>query len=145
MGVHDLPALNAVLNATAAVLLVVGHRFIRRGNVARHRACMLSAFLVSIAFLVSYVVYHLGAGSVRFTHPGWPRAVYLAVLGTHVPLAALIVPLALVTLWRAQRGRFDLHVRVARWTYPVWLYVSVTGVIVYLMLYHLWPSSEIGS
>ena len=144
IGVHDLPAINATLNATAAGLLVVGHRFIQRGNVARHRACMLSAFLVSTAFLVSYVTYHVEAGSVRFTHPGWPRVVYLAVLGTHVPLAALIVPLALVTLWWALHGRFDLHVRVARWTYPVWLYVSVTGVIVYLMLYHLWPSSEIG-
>ena len=144
MGVHDLPALNATLNAMAATLLVIGHRFIRRGEILRHRACMLSAFVVSSAFLVSYVVYHLEAGSVRFTHPGWPKVVYLAVLATHVPLAALIVPLALLTLGMALKGRFDRHVRLARWTYPLWLYVSVTGVMVYLMLYHLWPSSEIG-
>ena len=144
MTVHDLPALNAALNAVAATLLVTGHAFVRRGEIARHRACMLSAFLVSVAFLVSYVAYHAQAGSVRFTEPGWPRVVYFAVLATHVPLAALIVPLALVTLWRALRGQFARHARIARWTYPVWLYVSVTGVMVYLMLYHLWPSSEIG-
>jgi len=143
MTVHDLPALNAALNAVAATLLVTGHAFVRRGEIARHRACMLSAFLVSVAFLASYVAYHAQAGSVRFTEPGWPRVVYFAVLATHVPLAALIVPLALVTLWRALRGQFARHARIARWTYPVWLYVSVTGVMVYLMLYHLWPSSEI--
>lgn len=144
MTVHDLPALNAALNAVAATLLVTGHGFVRRGKVARHRACMLSAFLVSIAFLVSYVVYHAEAGSVRFTQPGWPRVVYFAILATHVPLAALIVPLALVTLWWALRGQFARHARIARWTYPIWLYVSVTGVMVYVMLYHLWPSTEIG-
>jgi uncharacterized membrane protein YozB (DUF420 family) len=142
MGVHDLPALNAALNAVAATLLVTGHAFIRRGMIARHRACMLAAFAVSSAFLVSYVIYHAQAGSVRFTHSGWPRTVYFAVLATHVPLAALIVPLALLTLWRALRGRFDLHVKLARWTFPIWLYVSVTGVMVYIMLYHLWPSTE---
>ena len=144
MTVHDLPALNAALNAIAATLLVTGHRFLLRGEIARHRACMLSAFAVSIAFLVSYVVYHAEAGSVRFTEPGWPRALYFAVLATHVPLAALIVPLALVTLWRALKGQFARHARIARWTYPVWLYVSVSGVMVYLMLYHVWPSKEIG-
>jgi len=141
--IYDLPVLNAALNAVAAVLLVTGYAFIRRGHIARHRACMVSALLVSLAFLVSYVVYHLEVGSIRFTHSGWPRAVYFAVLATHVPLAALIVPLAVVTLWRALRGQFDRHVRVARWTLPIWLYVSVTGVMVYLMLYHVWPSSEI--
>jgi uncharacterized membrane protein YozB (DUF420 family) len=143
MGVHDLPALNAALNAVAATLLVTGHAFIRRGQIYRHRACMVSALLVSSAFLASYVVYHVQVGSIRFTEAGWPRAVYFAVLATHVPLAALIVPLALLTLWRALRGRFDLHVKVARWTFPIWLYVSVTGVMVYIMLYHLWPSTEI--
>lgn len=143
MTVHDLPALNAALNAVAATLLVIGHAFVRRGEIGRHRACMLSAFLVSVAFLASYVAYHAQAGSVRFTEPGWPRAVYFTVLATHVPLAALIVPLALVTLWWALRGQFARHARIARWTYPVWLYVSVTGVMVYVMLYHLWPSTEI--
>ena len=143
MTVHDLPALNAGLNAVAATLLLTGHRFVRQGEIARHRACMLGAFFVSTAFLVSYVAYHAEAGSVRFTEQGWPRALYFAVLATHVPLAALIVPLSLLTLWRALRGEFDRHVRIARWTYPIWLYVSVTGVMVYLMLYHVWPSAEI--
>jgi uncharacterized membrane protein YozB (DUF420 family) len=143
MGVHDLPALNAALNAVAATLLATGHGFIRRGQVHRHRACMVSALLVSSAFLASYVVYHVQVGSIRFTETGWPRAVYLAVLATHVPLAAAVVPLALVTLSLALGGRFDRHARVARWTYPIWMYVSVTGVMVYLMLYHVWPSGEI--
>lgn len=143
IGVHDLPVLNATLNAAAATLLVIGHAFIRRGQIARHRACMVSALLVSSAFLVSYVIYHVEVGSIRFTHPGWPRAVYFAVLATHVPLAATVVPLALVTLSFALRGRFDRHARVARWTLPIWLYVSVTGVMVYFMLYHVWPSAEI--
>lgn len=143
IGVHDLPAVNATLNAVAATLLVVGYRYIRRGMVAHHRACMTSAFLVSVVFLVSYVVYHAEAGSVRFTETGWPRVVYFAILVTHIPLAALIVPLALLTMWRALRGQFDRHVRIARWTLPLWLYVSVTGVMIYLMLYRLWPSEEI--
>lgn len=143
IGLHDLPALNAALNGVAAVLLVTGYAFIRRGHIARHRACMVSALLVSSVFLVSYVVYHLEVGSIRFTHAGWPRVIYYAVLATHVPLAATIVPLALVTLSFALRGRFDRHTRVARWTLPIWLYVSVTGVMVYLMLYNVWPSSEI--
>lgn len=144
MSVHDLPALNAVLNAVAAALLVTGHGFVRRGDVQRHRACMVTAFLVSIAFLASYVVYHAQAGSVRFTAGGWPRVLYLTVLATHVPLAALVVPLALVTMRRALRAEFVRHARLARWTYPIWLYVSVTGVMIYVMLYHLWPSTEIG-
>lgn len=144
IGLHDLPALNAALNGVAAILLVTGYAFIRRGHIARHRACMVSALLVSSVFLVSYVVYHVQVGSIRFTHPGWPRAVYFAVLGTHVPLAVTVVPLALVTLSFALRGRFGRHVRMARWTLPIWLYVSVSGVMVYLMLYRLWPSSEIG-
>ena len=143
IGVHDLPALNAALNATAAVLLVTGFAMIRRGRVLQHRACMLSALAVSTLFLVSYVVYHLEAGSVRFTAGGWARPVYYAILLTHVPLAALIVPLALVTAWLALRGRFDRHRRIARWTLPLWIYVSVTGVLIYLMLYQWFPSTEI--
>ena len=144
IGFHDLPALNAALNAVAATLLVTGHASIRRGLVSRHRACMTGALFVSALFLVSYVVYHAEVGSVRFTEEGWPRLLYFSILATHVPLAATVVPLALLTLRRALRGEFDRHVRLARWTYPIWLYVSVTGVMVYLMLYHLWPSSEIG-
>ena len=141
--VHDLPALNATLNAVAAALLLTGFVLIRRGKVSHHRACMIAALFVSTAFLASYVVYHLQAGSVRFTTGGWPRGLYFAILTTHVPLAALVVPLALITLTRALRARFDRHRRIARWTLPIWLYVSVTGVLVYLMLYHWFPSSEI--
>ena len=141
--VHDLPALNATLNAVAAMLLLTGFAMIRRGKVPQHRACMIAALVVSAGFLASYVVYHLEAGSVRFTTGGWPRALYFAILTTHVPLAALVLPLALITLSRALRARFDRHRRIARWTLPIWLYVSVTGVLVYLMLYRWFPSNEI--
>ncbi len=144
IGLHDLPALNAALNAAAATLLVMGHASIRRGRVSRHRAYMTGALGVSTLFIVSYVLYHAEVGSVRFTEGGWPRVLYFAVLTTHVPLAAAVVPLALLTMRRALRGEFDRHVRLARWTYPIWVYVSVTGVMVYLMLYHVWPSAEIG-
>ena len=143
MGVHDLPALNAALNSAAAALLVAGHAFARRGRVDRHRLCMGAALVVSAIFLGSYVVYHLEAGSVRFTAPGWPRIAYYAILSTHVPLAAAILPLALVTAARGLRGRVADHVAIARWTWPLWLYVSLTGVLVYMMLYQWFPSSEI--
>ena len=143
IGFHDLPALNAALNAVSATLLLTGHASIRRGLVSRHRACMTGALVVSALFLVSYVFYHAEVGSVRFTEGGWPRVLYFAILATHVPLAAAVVPLALLTMQRALRGDFERHVRLARWTYPIWLYVSVSGVMVYLMLYHLWPSGEI--
>jgi uncharacterized membrane protein YozB (DUF420 family) len=135
-----LPHLNAVLNATSFVLLVCGLYFILRGRVAAHRACMISAVVVSCLFLVSYVVYHAQYGSMRFKGQGFVRPLYFAVLITHVVLAAAIVPLVTITLRRALRGDFIRHRRIARWTYPLWLYVSVTGVIVYLMLYQLYPS-----
>ena len=144
IGVADLPLVNAVLNATTATLLVLGYVSIRRGRVARHRALMISAFAVSVAFLVSYLTYHFQVGSVGFTAGGWPRRVYFAVLLTHTVLAATVPPLAIVTLSRGLRARFDRHVKVARWTLPIWLYVSVTGVVVYLMLYRWFPSAEIG-
>ena len=131
-----LPTLNATLNATAAVLLTCGYVMIRRGRVAVHRAFMLAAFATSALFLVSYVVYHASAGSRPFEGHGPVRAVYFAVLISHIVLAAAIVPLALVTLSRGLRGRYDRHVAIARWTLPIWLYVSVTGVVVYVMLYH---------
>jgi putative membrane protein len=137
--VAALPALNAFLNGTSAVLLATGYVLIRRGHRAAHRAAMLSAFGVSVLFLVSYVVYHARAGSVRFTGHGPIRVVYLTVLLSHIVLAALIVPLALTTIYRAWSARFALHRRIARWTLPVWFYVSVTGVLVYWMLYHLAP------
>jgi len=127
--------LNAVLNGTSGVLLLAGWLMIRRGRVDAHMRCMLAAFVASSLFLVSYVVYHAQAGSRPFAGHGPVRAIYFAILITHVLLAAAIVPLALVTLRRALRGDYVRHRRIARWTYPVWMYVSVTGVVIYLMLY----------
>jgi len=135
-----LPHLNAVLNATSFVLLVCGLFFILRGRVRMHRACMISALVVSGLFLVSYVVYHAQYGSMRFKGQGFVRPLYFSILFTHVVLAVAIVPLVTVTLRRALRGDFVRHRRIARWTYPLWLYVSITGVVVYVMLYRLYPS-----
>jgi putative membrane protein len=132
-----LPALNAALNATCAVLLVVGWLAIRRRRIAVHRACMLAACVTSALFLCSYVVYHALAGSRSFAGQGWIRAVYFPILVSHVVLAAAMVPFVLTTVYRALSGRFDRHVPIARRTLPVWLYVSVTGVLVYLLLYHV--------
>ena len=137
MTFDDLPALNATLNGTAAALLTAGYVFIRQGRVARHRACMLAAFAASVLFLVSYLVYHAYAGAKLFPGTGPIRAAYFAILITHTVLAALVPPLALVTLWRALKQRFVQHARLARWTLPVWLYVSVTGVVIYVMLYRM--------
>lgn len=135
--VSILPTVNAALNATSAVLLVSGFLFIRRRNVRGHLTCMTSAVVVSTLFLVSYVTYHYHAGSRPFTGQGWIRPVYFVLLLTHVVLAAVIVPLALTTLYRALRADFSRHARIARWTLPVWLYVSLTGVAVYVLLYRL--------
>jgi uncharacterized membrane protein YozB (DUF420 family) len=134
-----LPHVNASLNAASFFLLLLGLFFILRRNVRAHFACMVGALLVSGAFLVSYLVYHYNYGSVRFTGQGGIRYFYFFVLVTHILLAAAIVPLVILTVARAARGEFARHRRVARWTYPLWLYVSVTGVIVYLMLYRLFP------
>ena len=131
------PTLNAALNAASALLLTFGFLNIRRRRVAAHRACMIAAFAVSCLFLVSYLAYHAQAGTTRFQGQGWTRPVYFGILLTHTPLAALIVPLAIVTLRRALRAQFDRHARMARWTLPLWLYVSLTGVVIYWMLYHL--------
>ena len=132
-----LPALNAVLNASSAALLVLGYVSIRSRRVQAHRACMVGAFGVSVLFLMSYVAYHYGYGSRRFTGQGWLRLVYFPLLISHIVLAAAIVPLALTTIYRAWQGEFGRHRRIARWTLPLWLYVSVTGVVVYWMLYRL--------
>jgi uncharacterized membrane protein YozB (DUF420 family) len=137
MNYTDLPAVNATLNAIAFVFLVTGYVFIRRGQWQRHRACMIGALVVSGLFLTSYVIYHLQVGSVPFRKTGWIRTVYFAVLIPHVILAAAIVPLILITVSRALSRRFDKHRRIARWTLPLWLYVSITGVIVYVMLYQM--------
>jgi len=133
-----LPHFNAALNFTSFVLLVAALYQIRRGNVQIHRRLMLSALVVSGLFLISYVVYHAQYGSIRFAGQGLIRPVYFFILITHVVLAAAIVPLIIVTLRRALAGDFARHRRIARWTYPLWLYVSITGVVVYLMLYHLY-------
>ena len=136
MAASDLPTVNAILNVAASALLALGYFFIKRGETQRHKACMLAACSVSAAFLASYSVYHWQVGSVAYTGQGWRRPVYFAILVTHIVLATAIVPLVATTLWRAWRGAFAEHRRIARWTWPAWMYVSVTGVIVYWMLYH---------
>jgi uncharacterized membrane protein YozB (DUF420 family) len=138
MSVADLPALNASLNGVAALFLLAGYRFIRRRQITAHRASMLCAFAASSLFLVSYVIYHANAGSRPFPGTGPVRALYFLILITHVVLAAAILPMAIITLSRALRERFDRHVRIARWTLPLWLYVSVTGVVIYVMLYRVY-------
>lgn len=137
MTVSDLPALNATLNATSAVLLITAWILIKRGRWIAHRNVMLAAVCTSVLFLVSYLTYHAQVGSVRFTKEGPIRLVYFTILLTHTVLAAVIVPMVIVTLWRGLAAKYDRHRRIARWTLPVWLYVSVTGVIVYVMLYRL--------
>jgi uncharacterized membrane protein YozB (DUF420 family) len=137
VSITDLPALNATLNAISAVLLVTGYALIRSGRRELHKRCMLAALTTSACFLVSYLVYHANAGSRPFTGHGVARAAYFVILLTHVLLAATILPLALVTTARGLWSQFDRHVRVARWTFPIWVYVSVTGVIVYVMLYQV--------
>ena len=134
------PAINATLNGTSAVLLVTAHRMIKRGRMATHRALMLTAVATSTVFLISYLYYHAHVGSVRFQGGGWSRPVYFSILISHTILAAVIVPLVIVTLTWALRGQFDRHRAIARWTYPIWLYVSVTGVVIYVMLYHLFKA-----
>jgi len=137
MALLPLPTLNAILNATSAMLLVTGYLFIRRKRIWAHKICMGSAFACSVGFLTSYIYYHARVGSVPFQGRGWIRPVYFSLLFSHTVLAAITVPLALITLSRALRDQFDRHKRIAHWTLPIWLYVSVTGVIVYWLLYHL--------
>ncbi len=136
-----LPTVNAVLNSLSAALLVSGFFYIRFKNRRAHKACMLAALVCSTLFLASYLAYHYQVGSVPFKGQGWVRPVYFAILLTHTILAAVVVPLVLITLTRGLRQRFDAHRRIARWTFPVWLYVSVTGVVVYWMLYWLAASA----
>ena len=139
-GYAVFPALNAALNATSAILLVTAHSMIQRGRVAVHRRLMLAAVVTSSLFLVSYLYYHAHVGSVRFRGQGWSRPLYFTILISHTILAAVIVPLVIVSLMRALRARFDRHRLVARWTYPLWLYVSITGVVIYFMLYHIFAA-----
>jgi uncharacterized membrane protein YozB (DUF420 family) len=135
--ISDLPALNATLNATSAVLLTIGWTLIRRGRIEQHRKVMIAAFCTSVVFLVSYLVYHAQVGSVRFTKQGPIRIVYFTILITHTVLAATIVPMVLLSLSRGLKRHYARHRAIARWTMPLWLYVSITGVVVYLMLYRL--------
>lgn len=137
LSVTDLPAVNATLNAISTVFLLTGYVLIRQRRIAQHRFCMIAAFTTSALFLVSYLVYHANVGSVPFKGQGPIRAVYFTILITHIILAAAIVPLVLLTLTRGLRKQFVKHRAIARWTFPLWLYVSITGVIVYLMLYQL--------
>jgi putative membrane protein len=138
MQISDLPALNATLNGLSALWLTVGYVCIRRRDRVNHQRAMLAALATSALFLVSYVVYHANVGSKPFPGQGPIRVVYLTILVTHIVLAAVILPMALMTASRGLRGRFDRHVRLARWTLPLWMYVSVTGVVIYVMLYRLY-------
>ena len=140
MTVHDLPAVNATLNGLSAVFLACGFYFIKRGNKIAHRNCMITAFCTSVIFLACYLTYHVTVKTItHFVDPAWFRPVYLTILLTHTVLAVVIVPLILVTLHRARKERFEAHKRIARWTWPLWMYVSVTGVVIYLLLYQLFP------
>jgi uncharacterized membrane protein YozB (DUF420 family) len=136
--VSDLPLVNASLNAIATVLLIFGYVCIRQRRIAAHRAAMVAAFATSVLFLISYLIYHAHAGSRPFPGQGNIRVIYFVILITHIVLAATIPPLAGITLWRAYRRRFDRHMKIARWTLPLWLYVSITGIVVYWMLYQLY-------
>jgi uncharacterized membrane protein YozB (DUF420 family) len=145
MTIHDLPAVNATLNALSAIFLSFGFFFIKRGNKIAHRNCMISAFVTSVVFLTCYLIYHgyrvwvLHIGPTKFVDPEWFRPIYLTILISHTILAIIIVPLILITLNRARKQNFELHKKIARWTWPLWMYVSVTGVIVYLLLYQIFP------
>ena len=135
MTVHDLPAVNASLNATSGVLLLCGYTLMRLRKIDLHRRFMIAAFLSSSVFLVCYVIYHAQVGSVPFPRQGFVRLLYFVILITHVVLAATVPPLAIITLTRGLNGRYPQHRRIARWTFPIWMYVSVTGVLVYVLLY----------
>jgi uncharacterized membrane protein YozB (DUF420 family) len=145
MTVHELPAVNATLNSLSAVFLTLGFIFIKRGQKIAHRNCMIAAFSTSVIFLACYLTYHtylavvLHQGPTRFLNPEWFRPIYLTILITHTILAIIIVPMILITLWRAKKERFEAHKKIARWTWPLWMYVSVTGVVVYLLLYQIFP------
>jgi putative membrane protein len=139
IAIADLTHLNAALNAATVVCLALGYRYIRNGDRDSHRACMLSAAVISAAFLVSYLIYHFNAGLAKFGGEGIIRPIYFTILAAHVIVAVVITPLVPITLLRALAGRFDRHKRIARWTWPLWMYVAVSGVVVYVMSVHLYP------
>ena len=142
MNISDLPALNACLNGTSTILLSFGWYFIKRDRKTAHRNCMIAALATSALFLTSYLFYHYHAGSTRFLEPQWFRPIYLAILLTHTVLAVVIVPLILMSVTRAVRERWELHKKISRWTLPLWLYVSVTGVLIYFLLYQIFPQAR---
>jgi putative membrane protein len=137
MLIANLPSLNAVLNSISACFILTGFVFVKKGNVTKHRACMIGALISSTLFLISYLIYHAYHGSTPFLNEGWIRPLYFTILISHTILACTVVPLVGVTFWRAIKGDIERHRAIARWTFPIWLYVSITGVIVYAMLYHL--------
>ena len=141
MDYSTLPPLNALLNATSAALMMTGHRFMHKGRIAAHRTCMIAAVISSVLFLISYIYYHAHAGVIRFRGTGWIRGLYFGVLASHTILAVVIVPMVLITLMLGLSGKFDKHRPMARWTYPLWLYVSITGVLIYFMVYHWFAPS----
>ena len=143
MTVHSLPAVNATLNGISTILIITGWVMIRFERKYAHASCMLGAIVTSSAFLACYLYYHFHVGHVVFTQPGWPKALYFLILFTHLPLALAVLPLIVLTVTLALQQRFDAHKRMACWTLPVWLYVSVTGVLVYMMLYVWFPSAKI--
>jgi len=143
MSFSDLPALNAFLNGTSAILLTLAFIFIRKKNIVAHKRCMLAALACSVLFLTSYLTYHAHAGTTRFTNPVWFRNfIYIPLLISHTVLAGIIVPLIIITLTRAFRERFEQHRKIARWTWPLWMYVSVTGVMIYFILYWIYPQAR---
>ena len=139
MTLYDLPKINASLNALSAVLLTIGFISIKRGNKAAHRNCMIGALTCSVVFLGCYIYYHFHTGRTVFTNPAWFRPIYLTLLLTHTVLAVAILPMIVVTVVRAAKQRFEAHKKIARWTWPIWMYVSVTGVLIYFLLYQIFP------
>ena len=142
MTVHDLPPINASLNALSTVFILAGFAFIKAERKLQHIVCMICALVTSALFLTCYLIYHAHHIVTRFTHPGWPKALYFLILFTHIPLAFLTLPLVILTVIPAWQARYDKHRRLAKWTLPIWLYVSVTGVLVYLMLYRWFPPQD---
>ena len=142
MSISDLPLLNACLNGTSAILLTIGYIQIKKQRQTAHRNCMIGAFVTSTLFLISYLYYHYHAKTTRFLEPQWFRPIYLTILLTHTLLAVVIVPMVFITFWRAIKQQWDRHKRIARLTWPIWMYVSVTGVVIYLILYQIFPQAR---
>ena len=142
--IQTLPAVNATLNGLTAILLTTGWIFIKSGHKKAHAACMISALVMSTLFLTCYLTYHFLGGLTKFTTPGWPKIIYFFILATHVPLAVLILPFIFAAVYFAAREKFETHKKITRWLWPVWMYVSVTGVIIYVMLYWLFPGERVG-